>query len=637
MSKLDITREELAEILKDGNAIALMLAHVHLTGSLDIIRGTIKPDPMAVLDAQMGITEDQQAEIREKAADALMDYIERGETLPPAPDEKAVLEMVRFLTAREELPEDYVPMLLQELSLHGEDAYHHEPVAPDAPEKRESFHTIIVGAGMSGILAAIKLKEEGLPYTVIEKNDTVGGTWYENDYPGCRVDSANHNYAYSFFQKDWPQHFSDRKTLWDYFEEAADHFDVRDSIRFSTEVQHCRYDEARKIWEVTVKTADGKEDVLEANAVISAVGQLNRPKMPDVKGVGAFAGPAFHSARWDHNVDLKGKRVGVIGTGASVFQFVPQIAKDAADIQIFQRTPPWMFPTPEYMEDISETKHWLLNNYPFYAKWFRFSIFWNTAEGLLEGVRVDPTWNDTSLAVSEMNLFMREMFSEYIREGVGRDEDLVSKIVPQYPLGGKRALRDDGTWLRALTKPHVHIETDPIDEIVAEGIRTKDGTLHEFDVLIYGTGFKADKFLWPMDFFGEGGLSLREHWDGDPRAYLGITVPKFPNLFLMYGPNTNIVVNGSIIFFSECEMRYILGCLKLLVEGDESAMAPRVDVHDAYNEKIDAGNALMAWGTPGVDSWYKNDKGRVTQNWPGTLLEYWTLTKAPVKEEFEFS
>lgn len=637
IAAITATNEEIATALKDANTISLMMAIVHLTGDLSVIRGDIKPDFEAVLDPQMGITAEAQKEIADKALQALIDYRDRGGSLLPLPSDADVLEMVRFLTGREDLPEDYVPFLMQELSLHGEDAYYHAPVAPDAPEKKEGFHTLIIGAGMSGILAAIKLKEEGLPYTVIEKNETVGGTWYENDYPGCRVDSPNHNYSYSFAQKDWPQHFSDRKVLWDYFEECADKFGVRENIRFNTEVQHSRYDEARKVWEVTVKNADGSEEVLEANAVISAVGQLSRPKMPDIKGVGSFNGPAFHSAEWDHSADLKGKRVGVIGTGASVFQFVPHVAQDAKDIRIFQRTPPWLFPTPEYHDTIEPGKHWLLNNYPFYEKWFRFSMFWTTAEGLLDGVRVDPSWNDLSLATSDMNLFMREMFTEYIKETVGDDEELIAKIIPQYPLGGKRSLRDDGTWLRTLTEPHVHIETDPIVEIVPEGIRTKSGKVHEFDVLIYGTGFKADKFLWPMDFYGEEGLSLREHWDGDPRAYLGISMPKFPNLFIMYGPNTNIVVNGSIIFFSECEMRYILGCLKLLVEGDDKAMAPKESVHDAYNEKIDEGNSQMAWGVPGVDSWYKNDKGRVTQNWPGTLLEYWTLTKAPDPADYEFS
>lgn len=637
MSKITATNEEIAEALKEGNTIALMMAIVHLTGSLDVIRGDIKPDPLAMLDPQLGITEESQAIIQQKALDALIDYRDRGETLPPPPSEADILEMVRFLTGREALPADYVPLLMQELSLHGEDAFHHEPVAPAAPEKKADFHTIIIGSGMSGILAAIKLKEEGLPFVVIEKNETVGGTWFENDYPGCRVDNPNHVYSYSFAQKDWPQHHSDRKTLWDYFEECADKFDVRKSVRFNTEVQTCRYDEARKLWVVTVKNADGSEEVLEANAVISAVGQLSRRKLPDIKGLGSFNGPAFHTAEWEHEHDLKGKRVGVIGTGASVFQFVPHVAKEAADIRIFQRTPPWTFPSPVYHAYIEPGEHWLLNNFPFYVKWFRFALFWSSSEGILDGVRVDPSWNDVSLATSEMNQIMRDTLTDYIKETVGNDEELIAKIIPQYPFGGKRGLIDDGTWLRTLTEPHVHIDTDPIVEIVPEGIKTKSGAIHEFDVLIYGTGFKADKFLWPMDFYGEGGLSLRDEWDGDPRAYLGITIPKFPNLFLMYGPNTNIVVNGSIIFFSECEMRYILGCLKLLVEGGAEAMAPKQDIHDAFNVKIDEGNKLMAWGTPGVDSWYKNDKGRVTQNWPGTLLEYWTRTQKPDPADYEFS
>ena len=205
---------------------------------------------------------------------------------------------------------------------------------------------------------------------------------------------------------------------------------------------------------------------------------------------------------------------------------------------------------------------------------------------------------------------------------LGDREDLIEKCTPDYPPAGKRMLVDDGTWFRALLRDDVELLTDPIREITETGLVTEDGTTHEFDVLIYGTGFHASKIAWPMEFVGQGGRELQTDWDGDPRAYLGITVPGYPNFFLMYGPNTNIVVNGSIVFFSECEMRYILGCLEQLIEGGYTSIECRQDVHDAYNAEIDAGNLTMAWGAPNVSSWYKNAKGRVTQNWPFTLVEY---------------
>jgi 4-hydroxyacetophenone monooxygenase len=465
---------------------------------------------------------------------------------------------------------------------------------------------------------------------VIEKNADVGGTWFENTYPGCRVDSPNHTYSYSFEPNDWPQHFSDQKTLLGYFRRVADQYSIRDMIRFNTEVESATYDEATGTWQVAVRPAGGgPTEVLTANAVIAATGQLNRPRWPDIPGQDRFEGVAFHSAQWEHQHDLAGKRIAVIGTGASAFQFVPVIAEQAADIKVFQRTPPWMSPTPEYFQEIPGEKHWLLNHVPYYAKWYRFWMFWRTADGLLASVTRDPAWNDQGGSVSAKNEELRQLLTAYVTELCADDPALLEKLIPKYPPAGKRMLRDDGRYLRALRRENVHLLTDRIEEINATGVRTADGTQHDVDVIIYGTGFHADRFLWPMKITGVGGVDLQAHWDGDPRAYLGITVPGFPNLFCCYGPNTNIVVNGSIIFFSECEVRYILGCIALLLDTGRRALDPKPEVHDAYNRRIDEGNALMAWGAPNVRSWYKNAKGRVTQNWPFSLLEFWQRTRTP--------
>jgi 4-hydroxyacetophenone monooxygenase len=377
--------------------------------------------------------------------------------------------------------------------------------------------------------------------------------------------------------------------------------------------------------------------VLTANAVIAATGQLNRPRWPDIPGQDRFRGVAFHSAQWEHQHDLTGKRIAVIGTGASAFQFVPVIAEQAGDIQVFQRTPPWMSPTPEYFQEIPAQKHWLLNHVPYYAKWYRFWMFWRTAEGLLASVTRDPAWNDQNGSVSAKNEELRQLLTAYVSELCADDPALLEKLIPEYPPAGKRMLRDDGRYLRALRRPNVHLLTDRIEEINETGVRTADGRQHDVDVIIYGTGFHADRFLWPMKITGVGGVDLQAHWDGDPRAYLGITVPGFPNLFCCYGPNTNIVVNGSIIFFSECEVRYILGCIALLLETGRRALDPKPEVHDAYNRRIDEGNAQMAWGAPNVRSWYKNAKGRVTQNWPFSLLEFWQRTRTPDPADYRLS
>jgi 4-hydroxyacetophenone monooxygenase len=463
----------------------------------------------------------------------------------------------------------------------------------------------------------------------------VGGTWFENTYPGCRVDSSNHIYSYSFEPNHhWPQHFSTQPILLDYFRGVADRYDLRGKIAFETEVETLDWDEPRALWKVTVKDKAGARRVIEANAVITAVGQLNRPRMPDIKGRDRFAGPAFHSARWQHDVDLTGKRVAVIGTGASAYQFVPEIAGKVGSLTIFQRTPPWGFPVPHYHEDVPDGMNWLMEHVPYYDKWYRFWMFWMVTDGLLPMVEADPGWNGPQTAVSAANLEFREMIAAAIAAQAPTRPDLVEKVVPTYPVGGKRSLLDNGVWMAALQRDNVSLVTDPIAEMTEAGIVTADGTARDFDVIIYGTGFHASKFLEPMKIRGRGGADLHATWDGDPRAYLGMTTPGFPNLFMIYGPNTNIVVNGSIIFFSECSVRYIVGCLKHLAETGARAMEPKREVHDAFNARVDAANGLMAWGAPQVSSWYKNEKGRVTQNWPFALVDYWRATLAPDPGDF---
>ncbi len=619
--------------LEDADIPALMVTLAHLTGDLEILRGAAKPSVEFLGNPNESIPEAEQARVRERALAILKRY--RDEPFEPAnPGKEEIREMINFLTGQE-LSQDYVRFLEAELSLNGQDPYSQPEIFEVPEEERAAFKVLIVGAGMSGLLAGIRLKEAGIPFEIVEKNDDVGGTWLENTYPGCRVDSANHVYSYSFRPQDWPQHFSAQEVLRKYFSDCADDYDLRQHIRFNTELTSARFDENSGTWTAEIRGSDGNES-LTANAIIAAVGQLNRPKMPDVPGVGRFSGPAFHSAEWDHDVDLAGKRVGVIGTGASAFQFVPIISKTAGSVTIFQRTPPWVVPNPQYFEEVPAGMHWLLNHVPFYAKWFRFSMFWRAAEGLLGSVTADDKWQVSERSVSEANEQFRAQLVENLEAHLGDRPDLLAKCTPDYPPGAKRALIDDGTWLESLKRDNVSLLTDPIAEITPAGLRTEDGQEHEFDVLIYATGFKASDFLFPMKIYGRQGVELHEAWKGEPRAYKGITIPGFPNLFCCYGPNTNIVVNGSIIFFSECEMRYILGCLALLMKEHKAALDVKRDVHDAYNEWIDQGNKGMAWGRSGVNTWYKNASGRITQNWPFTLLEFWQQTREPAPEDYSF-
>ncbi|MGH6873281.1 MAG: FAD-dependent oxidoreductase [Rhizomicrobium sp.] len=631
-----MAEELLEQGLDEAHLPALVMSLVHITGDAGLLERFPRPVYDFFAEGRLGgYTPEVQQELKDFARAAIVKFRAGGETLPPPPSKDTVLKMMNFI-AGADLPEHYVPFLMEELAIEDVDAKRPHWDTPALQARRKDMRVVVIGAGMSGLLSAIRLKQAGIAFDVIEKNADVGGTWFENTYPGCRVDNPNHMYSFSFEPNhDWPYHYSTQDVLLGYFRRTADKHGLRKHIRFETQVEEARFDEKTVKWHVTVKDKAGKTDTIVADAVISAVGQLNQPRLPDIKGVGSFEGPAFHSAQWRHDVDLKNKRVAVIGTGASAFQFVPEIAPDVAEMAVFQRTPPWLGPTPDYHRKVGEGKKWLLEHAPFYGKWYRLWLFWMLTDGVYEFVKVDPTWNGPPNAVSPNSAMLREMLVMAIKPQTdAADPALIDKIIPDYPFGGKRSLRDNGVWVQALARPNVELVTDPIAEINASGVKTVSGRQFDADVLIYGTGFHASKFLRTYKVYGRGGVELHERWAGDARAYLGMTVPGFPNFFMIYGPNTNIVVNGSIIFFSECSVRYIMGCLKLLAETGSVTLEPRPDVHDSFNERVDAMNAKMAWGVPQVSSWYKNEAGRVSQNWPFPLVDYWSATLKPDPRDF---
>jgi 4-hydroxyacetophenone monooxygenase len=623
---IDATDEQLQAGVEAADVITLLLAVAHHTGDRSVLRDELRPDPLLLLQPDAGFTEAQIAQVRSLALEALRRHRDAGAPPAPVPTADELRSLIEFLVGP--ATDDWYPVLREELALSGADlrepTWSKAEVAPDVP-----WRVAVIGAGMSGLLAAHRLRQAGVDVTILEKDADVGGTWFENTYPGCRVDVPNHFYSYSFAQTyEWSQYFSTQPELLDYFRRCADDFALRPLIRFETEVLEARFDDGAQRWNVTTRTADGAVTTEPFEVVVSAVGQLNQPKLPAIAGIETFGGPSFHSARWDHTVELAGQRVAVIGTGASAAQLIPHVAAEASELLVFQRTPPWLAPTPNYHDDLPKGLRWLMGQLPDYARWDRLVQFWRMHEGLLPAAEVDPEWPDQDRSMSLLNEMVRQLLTAYLEEEF-TDPELRAKMIPPYPPLAKRVVRDPGVWAPALQQPHVSVITDGIDAITPAGIRTVDGVEHPVDVIVYGTGFKASEFLTPMRIVGTGGLELHDRWAGDARAYLGLAIPEFPNLFLLYGPNTNIVINGSIIYFSECEVHYLTEAIRMLLEGGHRSMDCRPEVHDAYNERIDAANRNMVWGAAEVNSWYRNDKGRVAQNWPFSLLEYWQQTRRP--------
>jgi len=629
----DTPDAEIAEALLDVSIPTLLLSLVHLSGDPELIRGRLRPAGLFLNEVQGYMTEEDKAEARTLALEVIRDYRDRGCPEPEPVSPELLHEMMTWLVC-EEVPEEYVPLLMEEMELDGRDARRVDPVGTD--DERGAFPVVVIGCGQSGLLAGIRLQEAGIPFTIVEKNAGVGGTWWENSYPGARVDVGNHFYCYSFEPSDhWTEYFAQQPELQRYFQSVMDKHGIGSHVRWETEVLGATWDEASATWAVRTRAADGTEDVRTARAVISAVGQLNRPHVPDIEGHETFAGPAFHSARWDHDVDLAGRRVAMIGAGASGFQIAPTIAAEVDHLTVFQRTAQWMFPNPNYHATVGPGVRWALRHLPFYGRWYRFLILWPGCDKGLEAARVDPDYPDQQRAVSEMNELTRQMFTDWIVGQVGDDPELVAKVVPDYPATGKRTLQDNGAWLGALTRDNVDLVRTAIDHIEPDAVVTVDGERYPADILVYATGFRATEVLFPMSIVGRGGVDLRAMWGERPAAYLGITVPGFPNFFCMYGPGTNLAHGGSLIFHSECQMRYITQCLEALIAGGHRTMEPLTERYEDWHERSQREMRGLVWSQPSIEhSFFKNSAGEIHVLSPWRLVDYWTWTRQPDLADF---
>ena len=629
-------RDAAAAALAEANLAVLLAAMAHVTGDLSLLDRY--PDPRQ-FDHGRGpgsLPDDEAQRIRDEALTLLeeLDAAPDASTHAPRPvlDDGALHRIVEFC-AGEPVASEYVPMIEEEANFEGDDPRRFTwPARPD-PAALGAFRVGIIGAGLGGLALAIRLGQAGIPYTVFEKNPDVGGTWFENTYPDLRVDVPNHFYSYSFRPNpDWSHYYARRDELSEYIARCADDHGVVPHIRFGTEVVSATYDDDRATWSVQLAVGGAREEVVEVDALVSAVGMLSRPSVPAIEGLESFGGPWFHSARWDHDVDLRGKRVAVVGTGASAMQFVPAVAPEVEQLTIFQRARHWVTPNPNYRRPVTEGERWLFHHVPSYLGWYRFLMFWNSADRMYPAFRVDPEWPDRELAISRPNDKMRRIMTAHLERELADRPELVAEVLPDYPALGKRMLQDNG-WFRALCRENVELVNDRITRVEPGAVVTESGRRVEADVLVLATGFQPNKYLWPMEIVGRDGTTLHDVWGDDPRAYLGITVPGFPNLFCLYGPNTNPVV-GSVISVLECQVNYVVRVIAAMIGCGYASIECRRDVHDEYNERVDAEHEQLVWRHHRVHSYYNNSRGRVTTNMPWKLFDYWRMTHEPSLDDF---
>lgn len=616
---------EIEDAVEHAEPLVLRGLVYQLTGDDEVRRAHLNLDP-AASDA------DDTPLVRRKAADFLKAYRDRGAgEISIGPEERLPTSL--RLASTFELADDDMGLYVEELSLDPW-ARGLDWTTPPSRERLDAFNVIVIGSGLGGLNAAIQLRRAGIPFTVIEKNPDVGGTWFENRYPGCRVDTQSRSYTnlygvdYSYPYPYCPASENER-----YFHWIADTFQLRDDILFDTEVHSVVWDETTGEWTVSVDGPDGARQ-LRARAVITAVGFLNRPKLPDIEGMDDFRGLAFHSARWPADLEVKGTRFAVIGTGASGYQLIPELALDAEHVVILQRTPQWLSPTPGYRTPYPPQVNWLDRNLPFYSNFMRFRAA-VSIRFLSDFSEIDPNFDDPD-ACSAGNKVMRDNCLAFLERKLGDRPDLVQKMTPPHPYLSARPLSVDSEYsvLDVLQSDNVTLVTDGIRRITETGIETVNGEHFDVDVIVYATGFHATDYLFPMTIVGRDGVTIEQTWAEDgARAFVGCMVPGFPNLWMVYGPNTNGGLHPAS--FHEVVARYALECIQHLIVDDRRAIEITDDAYWRYNHLLDERNARKVWSDPRAHNYYWTEFGRSAVMCPFYPWEIWHFLRHPDLADLE--
>lgn len=626
----EVTEGFVQEAIAQASSPALRLALLLVTGDKELEAMKVNKTPIrgGVLN-DYTLTPADEAIVRDKA----FRYLSKGphETTPPPCKEEAF----RLMDLYSDAPMRTTP---NEPSFDYEEGYEElalDPYprdvdwtsSPPSSSELAKWKVIIVGAGISGIAAAIPLKKLGIPFEIIERQGGIGGTWLLNTYPDCRVDTLVYLFQYKFEKKyKWKDFFSSREDLQEYIEYVATKWGVKDKIKYNREVVAARWDETAKLWVMDLKHKDGREKTITCNAIISAAGLFSTPNLPDIKGIHDYKGPIFHTAQWDHTTDYHGKDVALIGTGSTGTQLTPMVAEGAKHLSIYQRTPNWIASYEGYRAKVTDQMHWMCDEMPYYWNWYCYSAWFRSLQ-LANTQYHDPEWRAQGGLINKRNDFLRESLTKFIDEKFGDRPDLRVKVTPKQAPMVRRLVVDNGFY-DALKRDNVDLIIKDIERITPKGIKTQDGVEIEYDMIVLGAGFKTSQYLWPVDYTGTQGMTLGKAWEIDgARSYLGMTMPYYPNLFTLYGPNHQ-PRGGSLYSYGEMWARYAIASIVGMIERGANSMEVKKDVFDRYQARLDEANRKLIWESEGA-AYYVNEHGRQAVNMPWTTAEYHPMIVKP--------
>jgi 4-hydroxyacetophenone monooxygenase len=624
--------EAIAEAVEHADPMILRGLLYQLTGDPELKAMPIRRVTVGRSETVVPATDEDVAMLRRKAANFLKVYRDSGAgPIDHGPQDRLAESLA--LIVGQPIRAEALDLMIEESALNPWARSLTWQGRPD-PERLANFSVLIIGAGMGGLNAAVQLKRAGIRYSVVEKNNGVGGTWHDNRYPGARVDTPSRAYT-NLFGVDFPYvfPFGTRAENQKYYDWVADNFGVRDDIRFETEVRSLSWNEAAAMWEIAITDRDG-DHILRANAVITAVGFLSRPNLPDIAGMDTFQGLSWHTARWPEDADLSGKRVAVVGTGCTGYQMVPELARKAEHVTVFQRTPQWLFPLPGYLAPTPDPLLWLDRNLPFHTNFMRFRAFYGAGPDFTKIFDIDPDFDDPH-CVSAVNKAARDSAIAYLEKKLV-DPELVAAMTPKHPVWSARPVLVDAddNILHALQRDNVTLVTQGIQRIEPTGIIAGDGSRHDVDVIVYATGFRADEFLYPMTITGRDGQTIEQLWAADgARAYLGCMMPGFPNLWTLYGPNTNGGL--PVAQFHEMTTLYAMQCIEKLILDESKSVEVREDAYWRYNRRLDELNRTKVWADPRAHNYWWTKHGRTSSQIPFTGYEVRDLLLKPDLDDLD--